>query len=198
MSGITPVQPPPNGGYYNQVSQGVQNLATSQAVTTVSSLPSDTLQIGAVSLSTVINISKQIVTARKGEMPNEEIKFHSGAGVFKTGRNAAIVGGLISTGQNLYQFVNGKVTGAQATGNVTADVVGALGSGIAAAGVGTLATSMIASTAGAGILGLVVGAATFAGTEFLYRNSGVYTSVSTGVSNFVQNVLNRIKPGGGW
>ena len=54
MSGITPVQPTPNGGYYNQVSQGVQNLATSQAVTTVSSLPSDTLQIGAVSLGVVL------------------------------------------------------------------------------------------------------------------------------------------------
>lgn len=195
--------------YYNQVgtqatnvarsvSNGASAVANSQVGTTIASMPSDQLQIGATSLATGISVSAQIVSSRRGEIPDDGTRFHASGSVLKTGRNAAIVGGLISTSQNLYEFVQGKVSGAVATGNITADVAGAFGSGIVAAGAGTLATTMIRSTMGAGVLGLVVGAAAFAGTDFLYRNSGIYTSVSSTVSTFITNVMNRIKPGGGW
>lgn len=188
--------------YYNQVGSQAGSVAgsvaSSQVGTTVSSMPADQLQIAATSLATGISISSQIVTARRNEIPDETTRFHGGSNVLKTGRNAAIVGGLISTSQNLYEFVQGKITGAKATGNITADVAGALGSGIVAAGAGTLATTMIGSTMGAGILGLIVGTVAFAGTDFMYRNSGIYTSVSDKVSTFITNVMNRIKPPSGW
>ncbi|MFN8674669.1 MAG: hypothetical protein U0457_21625 [Candidatus Sericytochromatia bacterium] len=185
-------------GFYTQVSNGVQNVNPTQVANTVKAMPSDTLQIGATSLVSGISVSRQIVNARASELPDQEIRFHSGASLINTTRNAAIVGGIISTAQNLNEFVKGTITGPQATGNITADVVGAVGGGVAAAGAGTLATTLMGSSMGAGITGLLVGTAAFVGSEYLYRNSGIYSSISTGVSDFITKVLQRIKPGGGW
>lgn len=192
---------------FNSVSGAVTNLQNTTAPTTpttqgtpptIQGIASDTIEIGSKSLFAGANISSQIVKIRNSEVPGEVKGMHSGPGLIKTGRNTAIVSGLVSLARNTYDFVQGNVSGARAGGNITSDVVGGLGSGILAGGAGYLATMAIGSSLGAGVLGLVVGGAAFAGADILYRNSGAYQTVSDKVTAFIESVMNRIKPGGGW
>lgn len=171
--------------------QGVDPLATIQ------SIPTDKLELGSKSLFAGGTISSQIVKVRNSEVPGEVKGMHGGPGLMKTGRNTAIVSGLVSLAKNTYDFVQGNVTPARAGGNIASDMVGGLGSGILAGGAGYVATMAIGSSLGAGVLGLVVGGAAFAGADILYRNSGAYQTVSDKVTSFIESIINRIKPGGG-
>lgn len=187
---------------FNSVSSTVTNYgstvqnAAQPVVTAVKSLPTETLALAGKSVFTGSSIAAQIASNRRSELPNAE--GHIGAGMMKTGRNAAIVGGLISLSQNTYDFIQGKVSGSKAGGNITSDVVGGLGSGIVAAGSASVVSGFISSGFGAGVAGLVVGTVAFVGADMLYRKSGAYQAVSNSVTSFIDSIINRIKPTGGW
>lgn len=195
---------------FNSVSNSVPNLQTpapnnpqtppvvQTLPTAIGNIPLDTVAIASKSLFAGGTISSQIVKIRNSEVPGEVKGSHSGAGLAKTGRNTAIVSGLVSLAKNTYDFVQGTVTGPRAGGNITSDVVGGLGSGILAAGAGSLATIAIGSSFGAGVIGLIVGGAAFAGADMLYRKSGAYQTISDKATAFIESVMNRIKPSGGW
>lgn len=194
---------------FNSVSgqvPGVQNTAPTNTtnplqgvdpLSTVKSIPVDTLAIGSKSIFAGGTISNQIVKVRNSEVPGEVKGMHGGPGLMKTGRNTAIVSGIVSLAKNTYDFIQGNVTPARAGGNIASDMVGGLGSGILAGGAGYLTTMAIGSTFGAGVVGLIVGGAAFAGADILYRNSGAYQGVSDKVTAFIESIMNRIKPGGG-
>ena len=183
--------------YYNNAAQNVPP-PVANAASAIQSLPTDTLALGGKSILTGISISAQIAKNRRSEVPGEKDVSHVGASTFKTGRNAAIISGLVSTAQNLYGFMQGTIPGSRAGGNVTSDVVGGLGSGILAAGTGSIAANLIGSSMGAGITGLIVGTVAFAGADILYRKSGAYQFISDKATTFIDNIINRLKPSGGW
>lgn len=186
---------------YTTASQNLTQQASTAATTaaqTVQNLPEDTLALGGKSLFTGVSISAQIAKNRRSEAPGDKEISHVGASPLKTGRNVAIISGLISTAQNTLDFVNGTITGSRATGNITSDVVGGFGGGLVAAGTGSLAANLIGSSMGAGITGLIVGTAAFAGADILYRKSGAYQKVSDAVTTFIDNIFNRLKQSGGW
>ncbi len=194
---------------FNSVSNSITSLPNTTPtntqtppVTTVASpignITLDTVAISSKSLFAGSTISSQIASVRRSEVPGEVKGSHSGAGLAKTGRNTAIVSGLVSLAKNTYDFVQGNVSGARAGGNISSDVVGGLGGGILAAGAGSLATMAIGSGFGAGVVGLIVGGVAFAGADILYRKSGAYQTISDKATAFIESIINRIKPSGGW
>lgn len=179
----------------------VQNTTTaplpSQSAT-IQGMPSDALALGGKSLIVGLNVSSQILSARRSEIPSEHVKFHSGSSMMTTARNSAIASGAISLAKNTYDYIEGGVTGTRAGGNITADVIGGIGSGIAASTVSNLATRAIGSSMGAGIVGLTIGAVTFAGIDILYRNSGAFQTVSDKATSIIEALMNKVNPPGGW
>lgn len=179
----------------NTTSPAPQSTATP---TSIGGLSIDTVEIGSKSLFAGGTVSNQLVKIRNSEVPGQNKGAHGGAGLAKTGRNTAIVSGLVSLAKNTYDFVQGNVTGPRAGGNITSDVVGGLGGGVLAAGAGSLATMAIGSGFGAGVVGLIVGGVAFAGADILYRKSGAYQTISDKATAFIESIINRIKPSGGW
>lgn len=173
------------------------NPTTQGTSPTIQGIPADTIQIASKSLFAGGTISNQIVKIRNSEVPGEVKGMHSGPSLMKTGKNVAIVSGIVSLARNTYDYIQGNLSGSRLGGNVTSDMVGGLGGGMLAAGAGYLTTMAVGSTFGAGVLGLVVGTAAFAGADLLYRNSGAHQTVSDKVTAFIDSILNRIKPGGG-
>jgi hypothetical protein len=191
---------------FNSVSGSIPDYQNTSVPTTptqgtttpsIKGIPLDTVQIASKSLFAGGTISNQVVKIRNSEVPGEVKGMHGGPSLMKTGKNVAIVSGIVSLARNTYDYIQGNVSGARAGGNISSDIVGGLGSGILAGGAGYLATMAIGSTFGAGVLGLVVGGAAFAGADILYRNSGAHQTVSDKVTAFIESILNRIKPGGG-
>jgi hypothetical protein len=179
----------------------VQNTTTaplpSQSAT-IQGMPSDALALGGKSLIVGLNVSSQILSARRSEIPSEHVKFHSGSSMMTTARNSAIASGAVSIAKNTYDYIGGGVTGTRAGGNITADVIGGIGSGIAASTISNLATKAIGSSMGAGIVGLTIGAVTFAGIDILYRNSGAFQTVSDKATSIIEALMNKVNPPGGW
>jgi hypothetical protein len=56
----------------------------------------------------------------------------------------------------------------------------------------------VGSSLGGGVIGFLVGATAFAGADYLYRKSGIYQRISDNVTEFLDNLFNKIKPPGGW
>lgn len=182
--------------YYNSATQ---NAPSTQAVSqTLQSMPSDTIALASKSLLTGINTSNQILKARRSEVPTETTKYHAGADILKSGRNGAIFSGLVSTTKNTIDFLQGNISGTQAGGNITADVVGGIGGGLAAAGTASLATTMLGSSLSAGIVGFSVAAAAFVGVDMLYRNTGIYDAVAGKAKEFLDAIFTKVNPPGGW
>ena len=112
--------------------------------------------------------------------------------LLKAGRNTALVSGLISAGVNGYALATGSIEGTKAAGNVVSDVVGGLGGGFVAAGIGSAATKLLgasASSFGVGTLGLLVGTAAFLGTDLLYNYSGAKDAISEGTKSFLDKLF---------
>lgn len=167
----------------------------------VGGISADTLKLGIQSLSTGISISRQIATSNKAiRNPDGTVAktIHGNASILKTGRNAAILGGLISLTKNTYDYLQGNFSGTRLGGNVTSDIIGAVGAGMVAAGTGSLAAMSVGSSLGGGVLGFLVGATAFAGVDYLYRKSGVYQKISDNVTEFLDNIFNKVTPPGGW
>lgn len=186
-------------GYYNNAVQGIgQTYNTSNA--TVQGIPVDVLEIGSKSLFAGASLGRQISRTKGEGVPNDfSAKMgNAGSQMLRTGRNAALVSGLVSAVSNTAEYIQGNISGSRVGGNITADVIGGLGSGIVAAGTGSLLTSAIGSGMGAGIVGFLVGTAAFIGSDILYRNSGVYQTISDKVSEYIDRLLNRNGNPGGW
>jgi hypothetical protein len=167
----------------------------------IGGIGADTLKLGIESLGTGISISKQIMTSNKAiRNPDGTVAktVHGNASILRTGRNAAIFGGLVSLTKNTYDYLQGNFSGTRLGGNVASDVIGALGSGMIAAGTGSLAAMSVGSSLGGGVIGFLVGATAFAGADYLYRKSGIYQRISDNVTEFLDNLFNKIKPPGGW
>ncbi len=187
------------GSLYNNATQSSGTFTASSSVT-VQGISGDVLQLGATSLFAGGNLARRIAATRDPDLPTDVSTRISniGGNMFKVGRNSALVGGIFSAAKNTMDYVSGTITGSRIGGNVSADMIGALGGGILAAGTGTLAASAISSATGAGLVGLIVGTAAFIGTDILYKNSGVYQTISDKVTQYIDDIINRIKPPGGW
>lgn len=194
------------GSISNTVST-LYNSATTQNATTaplpsqsatIQGIPSDALAIGGKSLLVGMNITGQILSARRSEIPSEHVKFHSGSSMITTARNSAIASGAVSIAKNTYDYIEGGISGTRLGGNVTADIIGGIGGGIASSTVSNLATRAIGSSIGAGIVGLTIGAVTFAGIDILYRNSGAFQTVSDKATSIIEALMNKVNPPGGW
>jgi hypothetical protein len=186
--------------YYNSAVQNGSGVTTNGAAV-LQGLPVDILELGSKSLFTGVGIGRQIYTSNKAiQAPNGTVTkvTHGNAGLFKTGKNSAIFSGLVSLAKNSYDLINGTITGSRAGGNISSDIVGGIGSGLLAAGVGSLAASSIASSMGAGVVGMIVGTAAFIGGDILYRKSGAYQLISDGVTKFIDRMLGRVSDPGGW
>jgi hypothetical protein len=186
-------------GYYNNAIQN--GTPTTTASPTLQGIPTDILALGSKSLFSGIGIGRQIYTSNKAiQAPDGTVTkvVHGNAGLFKTGKNAAIFSGLVSLAKNTYDAVSGTITGSRAGGNISSDIVGGIGSGVLAAGAGSLAASAISSGMGAGLVGMIVGTAAFIGGDILYRKSGAYQFISDNVTAFIDKLLNRVHDPGGW
>jgi len=179
--------------YTNSVSSG--NPVASASVS-VQGIPADVLEISSKSLFSGISTGRRIAEIKSNDLPNNFSNVSTS--LFRTGKNTALFSGVVSLAKNSFDFMNGSITGSRLGGNVTADIAGGLGGGIMAAGAGSLVTGMINSGMTGGIVGFLTGAVVFAGTEMLYRNSGLYQNISDKVTTFIDNLLNRQPPPGGW
>lgn len=192
-----------SGTVASNYTTAVQNgsAVSTGASTALQGMPLDILELGSKSIFSGISIARQISTSNKAiQAPDGTVTrvTHGNASLFKTAKNSAIFSGIVSLAQNSYDLINGTIKGSRAGGNVSSDIVGGIGCGMLAAGVGSLASTAISSGMGAGILGMVVGTAAFIGGDILYRKLGTYQFISDKVTEFIDKLLARVNNPGGW
>lgn len=105
----------------------------------------------------------------------------------KAGGIGAVVGGLFSGVQNFIKLSKNEITGAEATGNITADTAVGFFSGVGGLATGTGAAmlmggmSSMGGMVGAGVAGLI-GAV---GIDFLMRKTGIRDAIASGVRSII-------------
>lgn len=133
-----------------------------------------------------------------GEVSTEGLKIQIPSNVksigmtaLKAGGIGAAVGGVVSGVENMIKLSNNQISGAEATGNITADATVGFFSGMGglAAGAGG---SMLARAAGlaSGSLPMTIAAATAGlvgavGVDLLMRKTGVRQSIADGVRSLI-------------
>lgn len=178
----------------SSVSSGFNALSSSVPT---SSIDSDFLVTGGTTLATGYSAYKYATAqaalraAEKTIEPGAIAKFKfSSANLMGAARTSAIFAGVISTAENLMNAWSGKQTGTRAVGNISADVAGAFGTGLVAAGAAGMITGAIGLTGAAvGIVGAGIGAGIYFGVDLLYRHTGLHRTVSDTITNFLDSLF---------
>jgi len=172
------------------------------SVPTTQGIPIDTVAFASKALFAGIGTSNVAlnVNLKKG-IPNtfDAIRVDKNvSSILSNTRNITIAGGAISLASNIYSYVKGDITSTRIAGNVSADMVGALGGGIISSSVGGMVGNALKSATCTSLGGLVLGTLAFAGTEILYKKTGLHQNISDAVTGFIDKLLNRQTPSGGW
>ena len=156
-------------------------------------VPVQPFPIGNKTDSVIGVVGKAAAGATTGYMLSETVSniYHSGApageiakGLGKVSLKAAGIGALVSGGvsiiENTVKAVKKEQSGAEAGGNITADLLGGAVSGAAGSALGGLAAARFG-----GIGGAIAGAAAGIGIDFLYRKSGLKQGLANGVTKLL-------------
>jgi len=172
------------------------------SVPTVQGIPLDTVTLASKALFAGIGTSNVALNVNlRNNLPNpfDAIRIDRNvSSVISNTRNITLAGGLVSLAANAYNCVQGNISSSRVAGNVSADMIGALGGGIVSSSVGGIIGSTIRSASCTSLGGLIFGTLAFAGTEILYKKSGLYQNITDKVTGFIDNLLNRQSAPGGW